>query len=61
MVEAGFPDSKDSPSVALLFVESDSAEYWDTRGGRVASALAVAEAKVAGNRPDVGDSASVDL
>ncbi len=61
MVEAWFPDGKDSPSVALLFVESDSAEYWDTPGGRVASALAFAKAKVKGDRPAVGESASVDL
>lgn len=61
MVEAWFPDGKDSPSLALLFVESDSAEYWDTPGGRVASALGFAKAKVTGNRPDVGESGTVEL
>ena len=43
MVEAWFPDGKDSADVALLLVESDSAEYWDTPGGRIASALAFVE------------------
>jgi general stress protein 26 len=60
MVEAWFPDGKDSPDVALLLVEADSAEYWDTPGGRVASALAFAKTKLTGERPS-GHSASVDL
>lgn len=61
VVEAWFPDGKDSPDVGLLLVGSDSAEYWDTPGGRVSSALAFAKAKVTGNRPQVGESASIDL
>ena len=61
VVEAWFPEGKDSPSVGLLFVESDSAEYWDTPGGRISSALAFAKAKVTGNRPDVGANESLDL
>jgi general stress protein 26 len=60
-VEAWFPDGKDSPTVGLLFVESDSAEYWDSPGGRVASVLAYAKSKVTGDRPDVGESQSTDL
>ncbi len=60
MVEAWFPDGQDSPDLALLFVESDSAEYWDTPGGRVASALAFAKTKLTGERPS-GHSESVDL
>ena len=60
MVEAWFPDGKDSADVALLFVESDSAEYWDTPGGRIASALAFAKTKLTGERPS-GHSDTVDL
>jgi general stress protein 26 len=60
MVEAWFPDGKDSPDLALLKVESDSAEYWDTPGGRIASALAFAKTKLTGERPS-GHSESVDL
>jgi general stress protein 26 len=60
MVEAWFPDGKDSPNVALLLVESDSAEYWDTPGGRVASVLAFARTKL-GVEPPRGDNATVDL
>ena len=60
MVEAWFPDGKDSPDLALLLVESDSAEYWDTPGGRIASALAFVKTKVTGERPS-GHSEAVDL
>ncbi|MBV9830047.1 MAG: pyridoxamine 5'-phosphate oxidase family protein [Marmoricola sp.] len=60
-VEAWFPDGKDSPGVGLLLVESDSAEYWDSPGGRVASVLAYAKSRVTGERPDVGESESTDL
>lgn len=60
-VEAWFPEGKDAPEVRLLQVESDSAEYWDSPGGRIASALAFAKSKVTGERPDVGVSDTVDL
>lgn len=60
MVEAWFPDGQDSPDLALLHVEADSAEYWDTPGGRIASALAFAKTKLTGERPS-GHSDSVDL
>ena len=60
-VEAWFPDGKDSPEVGLLHVETDSAQYWDTPGGRIASVLAYTKAKITGDRPSVGDEASTDL
>ncbi len=59
-VEAWFPDGKDSPNLALLLVEADSAEYWDTPGGRIASALAFAKSKLTGDRPS-GHSDTVSL
>jgi general stress protein 26 len=60
-VEAWFPEGKDSEKVQLLHVEADSAEYWDSPGGRVATALAFAKSKITGSQPDVGESDSVDL
>ena len=60
-VEAWFPDGKDSPDVALLRIDPDSAEYWDSPGGRVTSVLAYAKSKVTGERPNVGESAVVEL
>ena len=62
MVEAWFPEGKDSEKVRLLLVEADSAEYWDSPGGgRIASVLAFAKSKVTGQRPDVGEKLAVDL
>ncbi len=62
MVEAWFPEGKDSEKVRLLLVEADSAEYWDSPGGgRIASVLAFAKSKVTGQRPDVGENQAVDL
>lgn len=60
-VEAWFPDGKDSPDVALLRIDPDSAEYWDMPGGRVASVVAYAKSKVTGDRPDVGETGVVEL
>lgn len=60
VVEAWFPEGKDAANVALLLVEADSAEYWDTPGGRVASAIAFAKTKLTGERPS-GDSETVEL
>jgi len=60
MVEAWFPEGQDSPDLALLRFDPDSAEFWDTPGGRVASALAFAKTKITGERPS-GHSESVEL
>jgi general stress protein 26 len=59
--EAWFPEGKGAPGVGLLHVEPDSAEYWDSPGGRISSVLAYAKSKVTGDRPDVGESRSTEL
>jgi general stress protein 26 len=59
-VGAWFPGGKDDPKLALLHVASDSAEYWDSPGGRVASVLSFVKAKVTGETLDT-DNATVDL
>jgi general stress protein 26 len=60
MVEAWFPDGPSSEAVTLLLVEADSAEYWDTPGGRIATGLAFVKTKLTGARPE-GHSESVEL
>jgi hypothetical protein len=42
-------------------VEGDSAEYWDTPGGRLATAFSFAKAKVTGQRIEAGENEKVDL
>lgn len=60
-VEAWFPDGPDGDDVALLKISPDSAEYWDSPGGRITSVLAYAKSKVTGERPDVGENGVVEL
>ena len=60
-VEAWFPDGPDSADIILLHVEGDSAEYWDTPGGRVATALSFVKAKATGKPYSGGENDKVEL
>ena len=60
-VEAWFPGGPDDPNVILLRVDGESAEYWDTPGGRVATALSLVKAKVTGRPYDGGENETVRL
>ncbi|MGY1601403.1 pyridoxamine 5'-phosphate oxidase family protein [Geodermatophilus sp. SYSU D00815] len=61
VVEAWFPDGPEDPDVVLLRVEAASAEYWDSPGGRLASAISFAKAKVTGQAYDGGENERVEL
>ena len=61
VVEAWFPDGPDTPEVVLLRVDSDSAEYWTSPGGRAATVLQWIKSKVTHSRMSVGESGTVDL
>ncbi|WP_041776861.1 pyridoxamine 5'-phosphate oxidase family protein [Blastococcus saxobsidens] len=60
-VEAWFPNGPEDPDVVLIKVEGDSAEYWDSPGGRLATAFSFVKARATGERIDAGDNAKVDL
>ncbi len=60
-VEAWFPQGPDDASVVLLKVVADSAEYWDSPGGRLATAFSFVKAKVTGERIEGGENEKVDL
>jgi general stress protein 26 len=60
-VEAWFPQGPDDDSVLLIKVQADSAEYWDSPGGRLATAFSFVKAKVTGERIDAGENEKVDL
>jgi general stress protein 26 len=60
-VEAWFPNGPEDPDVVLIKVEGDSAEYWDSPGGRLATAFSFVKAKATGERIDAGDNKKVDL
>ena len=60
-VEAWFPQGPDDASVVLIKVDADSAEYWDTPGGRLATAYSFVKAKVTGERIEAGENEKVHL
>ena len=60
-VEAWFPQGPDDDSVVLIKVEADSAEYWDSPGGRLATVLSFAKAKITGERIEGGENEKVEL
>ena len=60
-VEAWFPNGPEDPGVTLIKVTGESAEYWDTPGGRVASLLSFAKAKVTGKPYEGGENEKVQL
>jgi general stress protein 26 len=59
-LEAWFPNGPDDPEVVLLKVDAQGAEYWDSPGGRIASAIAFVKHKVTGERYE-GDNDTIDL
>ena len=61
VVEAWLPQGAEDPDVVLIRVESVSAEYWDTPGGRVASVFSFVKAKVTGEPYQGTDSAKINL
>ena len=60
-VEAWFPDGPDADHIVLLRVEGESAEYWDSPGGRVATLLSYATSRVTGRPYDGGENEKVEL
>jgi general stress protein 26 len=59
--EAWLPQGPEDASVALIYVDSDSAEYWDTPGGRVASVFSFVKAKATGEAYDGAEVKKLDL
>ena len=58
--QAWFQCEPEDPRVAVIRVDGDSAEFWDSPG-TVGTLVGVLKAKVTGERPDGGDSETVDL
>lgn len=51
-VEAWFTEGPDDPDVGLLKFSAESAEYWDSPGGKLASLFSFVKAKVTGEQYD---------
>ncbi|MHC9044173.1 pyridoxamine 5'-phosphate oxidase family protein [Microbacterium saperdae] len=59
-VEAWFTEGPDDPDVGLLKFSAESAEYWDSPGGKLASLFSFVKAKVTGEPYDA-DNEKVEL
>lgn len=51
-VEAWFTDGPDDPNVGLLKFHAESAEYWDSPGGKIASIFSFVKSKITGEPLD---------
>ncbi len=50
VVEAWFPNGPQDPDVGLLKFTAETAEYWDSPGGRLASLFSFVKSKVTGEQ-----------
>lgn len=56
-----FPEGKDDPSLRLIRVEAESAEYWDSPGTAIGKMLYLAAAAVTGDPGALSENARIDL
>jgi general stress protein 26 len=56
-----FPEGKDDPEVALLRVNLEKAEYWDSPSSTIGYALSFVSSIVTGKEPDLGENKKVDF
>ncbi|MBD8057648.1 pyridoxamine 5'-phosphate oxidase family protein [Cellulomonas sp. JH27-2] len=61
VAEAWYPDGPETPGLVLVVVHGETAEYWDSPGGRIATVLSLVKAKVKGERYDGGENETVSL
>lgn len=60
-LKAWFPNELDEPTIALLKVHVNQAEYWDSPAGWVAKTLGFVKAATTGERAKSGENAKIDL
>ena len=60
-LKAWFPKGLDDPDLALLKVEVDKAEYWDTPGSAVVHALGFVKATLTGKAYQPGENEKITL
>lgn len=61
VVEAWFPDGPEDPDVGVLRFAAESAQYWNTPGGKISTAFSFVKSKLTGEEIDAGESGKVDL
>jgi general stress protein 26 len=58
-VAAWFPEGKGDPDVALIRVDVEQGEYWDSPSSRMVQLFKVAQANLTGREPDMGENRKV--
>jgi general stress protein 26 len=62
LLKAWFPDGLDTPTLTLVKVAAESAEYWAAaHSSKVVTLLGYAKAAVTGKTPDAGENETVRL
>ena len=56
-----FPKGKDDPDVALLKVNLEKGEYWDSPASTIGYALSFVSSLITGKQPDLGENRKGDL
>jgi len=56
-----FPEGKDDPEVALLRVNLEKAEYWDSPSSTIGYALSFVSSLITGKEPDMGENKKLEL
>lgn len=56
-----FPKGKDDPEIALLKVNLEKAEYWDSSSSTVGYVMSFVSSLITGKQPDLGENKKVNL
>jgi general stress protein 26 len=59
--DAWFEGDAETADVVVLTVRPEEAQYWDGSSSKIARIWEIAKAKLTGSRPDMGDSAKINL
>ena len=54
-------ESADDPRIRLIKVDAESAEYWDTPGGKIASLISLVKSAVTGTKDESGENRTVQM
>jgi len=61
ILKAWFPDGLDDPTLALLKVDVEKAEYWESTSGKIVQLLGFVKSLVTGQEAGWGENRKVDL
>jgi general stress protein 26 len=61
ILKAWFPEGLDDPSLCLLQIPVEQAEYWDAPSSRIVRLFQIAKALATGQEADYGENKKIDL